>query len=212
MAIQIIASVLIVIVLCLMILAGKTLFSSDWFVKWLKGMLGLGILSISVSGAVFAFDLFTYSSSQEGEVVATLKFNELASQEFEVELATPDGKIKIYTLRGDLWQLDARLIHTLEIFGDALPSYKIERLSGRYLALEEEKGRERTVYGFIDSPIVDTWPWLAKQDWFSLVKASQGSAAYMPMSNGAIYQVALTQQGLRAEPLNNQAKVSSESW
>jgi hypothetical protein len=212
MAIQILASVLIVVVLILLFLAGKTLLSSGWFVKWLKGMLGIVALSTAVFGTVFAFDLFTYSNSKEGEVIATLKFNQLSSQEYEVEFVGVKGLAKLYRLKGDLWQLDVRLIHTLAMFGGGLPSYKIERLSGRYLSLEEEKGRERSVYGFVDSPLVDTWPWLYGQSWVPMIKASQGSAAYMPMVDGAIYQVALTQQGLKALPVNNQAKVSAESW
>jgi len=175
-------------------------------------MLGIVALSAAVFGTVFAFDLFTYSNSKEGEVIATLKFNQLSSQEYEVEFVGVKGLAKLYRLKGDLWQLDVRLIHTLAMFGGDLPSYKIERLSGRYLSLEEEKGRERSVYGFVDSPLVDTWPWLYGQGWVPMIKASQGSAAYMPMVDGAIYQVALTQQGLKALPVNNQAKVSAESW
>ena len=143
MAIQILASVLIVVVLILLFLAGKTLLSSGWFVKWLKGMLGIVALSAAVFGTVFAFDLFTYSNSKEGEVIATLKFNQLSSQEYEVEFVGVKGLAKLYRLKGDLWQLDVRLIHTLAMFGGDLPSYKIERLSGRYLSLEEEKGREQ---------------------------------------------------------------------
>ena len=212
MAIQILASSLIVVVLVLLLLAAKTLFSAGWFVKWLKGMVGLAALSSAVFGTVFALDLFSYSNSKEGETIATLKFNKLAHQDYEVEFTPHNGNSRFYKLRGDLWQLDIRLIQTLAMFGDDLPSYKMERLSGRYLALEEEKAQERSVFGFIDSPIVDTWPWLHKQSWLPIVKASQGSAAYMPMVDGAIYQVALTQQGLKALPVNNQAKVSAESW
>ena len=212
MAIQILASILIVIALVLIFLAAKALFSAGWFLKWLKGMLGITALVISVFGSVFAFDLFTYSNSKEGAVIATLKFNRLADQDYEVEFTTPKGSAEFYKLRGDLWQLDVRLIQTLVMFGGDLPSYKVERLSGRYLSLEEEKSHERSVYGFVNSPIIDTWPWLQQQDWFSIVKASQGSAAYMPMEDGAIYQVVLTQRGLKALAVNNQAKVSSESW
>ena len=212
MAIQILASVLIALGVCLLWLSVKSLFASGWFLKWLRGMFGFLALVLAVGGTVFAFDLFSYSKSKEGEVLATLKFSENASQDFDVEFITAKDGAQLYNLKGDLWQLDVRLIRTLELLGDELPSYKIERLSGRYLSLEEEKGLERSVYGFVDSPVVDTWPWLVRQDWMRVIQASQGSAAYMPMTDGAIFQVSLTHQGLKAMPLNNQAKDASESW
>jgi len=211
MAIQILASVLIALGLFLLWVATKSLFASGWFLKWLRGMFGFLALVLAVGGTVFALDLFSYSKSKEGEVLATLKFNKNASQDFDVEFITTKNGAKLYNLKGDLWQLDVRLIRTLELLGSELPSYKIERLSGRYLSLEEEKGLERSVYGFVDSP-VDTWPWLVKQSWMKIIQASQGSAAYMPMTNGAIFQVSLTHQGLKAIPLNSQAKEASGAW
>ena len=212
MAIQILASVLIALGVCLLWVATKSLFASGWFLKWLRGMLGFLALVMAVGGTVFALDLFSYSKSKEGEVLATLKFNKNAAQDFDVEFITAKNGAKLYNLKGDLWQLDVRLIRTLALMGNELPSYKIERLSGRYLSLEEEKGLERSVYGFVDSPVVDTWPWLVKQGWVKIIQANQGSAAYMPMVNGAIFQVSLTDQGLKAIPLNNQAKEASEAW
>jgi len=212
MAIQIFASIVIAAGICLAALAIKTLLVRGWFVKWLRGTSGFAALVVTVFGGVIALDLLTYYKSQEGEVLATLKFNQLAEQQFDVELVGAQGRPKSYQLWGDQWQLDVRLIRLQGLFTNDLPSYKLDRLSGRYLSLEQEKNSQRSVFGFIDDALVDTWPWMLQQKWLSIIQAKNGSAAFMPMADGAIYEVRLYKRGLLATPVNEQAKLAVEAW
>ncbi len=212
MAIQIFAAVLIALGVCLSVLAIKALMSSGWFVKWLRGTLGFGALVLTVFGGVLALDLLTYYKSKDGEVLATLTFSQLDRQQYSVELVGSNGQAEEYRLWGDQWQLDVRLIRLQGLFNNDLPSYKLDRLSGRYLSLEEEKNSQRSVYGFVDGALVDTWPWMLEQQWLSMIQAKSGSATFMPMADGAIYQVKLFQTGLMALPVNEQAKIAVETW
>ncbi len=211
MAIQIFAAVLIAIAIVLFVLSAKSLLVSGWFIKWLRGSLGFIALTLTVLGGLLALDLLSYYKSAEGEVLATLKFKEIEKQRFEAELVNSEGQLMVYELQGDQWQLDVRLIHLQGLFDGELPSYKLDRLSGRYLSLEQEKNSQRSVYGFIKSPTVDTWPWL-QQQWLGMIKAKNGSAAFMPMSDGAIYEVRLFHKGLQASPVNEQAKLAVDTW
>jgi hypothetical protein len=212
MAIQIFAAILLALTIVLLFIAARSLFAKGWFVKWLRGTLGFSALVLMVLGSVLALDLLSYFKSNDGQVLATLKFSQLQEQEFEVELVDVSGDSNIYQLWGDQWQLDVRLIHMQGLLSSKLPSYKLDRLSGRYLSLEQEKNSQRSVYGFMEDNYIDTWPWLANQKWLSMIQVKNGSAAFMPMSDGAIYEVTLSHKGLMALPVNEQARVAVESW
>jgi hypothetical protein len=212
MAIQIFSAILLALVVVLLLIAARSLFATGWFVKWLRGTLGFSALVLMVLGFVLALDLLSYFKSNDGEVLATLRFSQLQEQEFEVELVDVSGDNNIYRLWGDQWQLDVRLIHMQGLLSSKLPSYKLDRLSGRYLSLEQEKNSQRSVYGFMEDNYIDTWPWLANQKWLPMIQVKNGSAAFMPMSDGAIYEVTLSHKGLMALPVNEQARVAVESW
>ncbi len=212
MAVQIFASVLIAIVIVLFVIAIKSLLVAGWFTKWLRGSLGFLALALTILGGLLALDILSYYKSIDGEVLATLKFEQIEKQHFEAELVNSEGQLTVYDLWGDQWQLDVRLIQLQGLFNSELPSYKLDRLSGRYLSLEQEKNSQRSVYGFIKTPTVDTWPWLLEQQWLSMIKAKNGSAAFMPMSDGAIYEVRLFHKGLQASPVNEQAKLAVDTW
>lgn len=188
----------------------RYLFTRGWFLKWIKGSIGFLVLFISFVLVVFAVDLFTYYKADQGEVIATLKFNQLDQQEYEVEFVTPDNKRQVYKLVGDQWQLDVRLLGLA--WGQSLPSYKFERLSGRYLTLEQEQNALRTVYSLADRTQVDTWDWLMQMPWLGFIEAQYGTAAFMPMTDSAIYEVRLHRKGLLAEPVNDSAKKAISRW
>ncbi len=212
MAIQIFAATLLAFVIVLLIIAARALFAKGWFLKWIRGTFGFSALILTVLACILALDLLSYFKSKDGEVLATLKFNQIQEQEFEAELVDVTGTSNVYRLLGDQWQLDVRLIHMQGLLSSKLPSYKLDRLSGRYLSLEQEKNSQRSVYGFVKENYIDTWPWLVNQKWLSMIQVKNGSAAFMPMSDGAIYEVKLFHKGLVALPVNEQARVAVDSW
>ncbi|MCP5349347.1 MAG: multidrug transporter, partial [Oceanospirillaceae bacterium] len=58
---------------------------------------------------------------------------------------------------------------------------------------------------------VDAW-YLASILKLSFLVAKQGSAAFMPMADGAIYQIKINAQGIRAEPVNGSAERAVSEW
>ncbi|MFT5592658.1 MAG: putative membrane protein [Oceanicoccus sp.] len=212
MGVYILIAALVVIALIFLYISAKTLISRNWFMKWLRGSFGfLAVLGTALSGIV-AFNLLHYSTVEEGQVIATLRFIEVSPQEFDVELVGRHKNNQFYRLEGDQWQLDVRLIKVAAWFDGDLPAYKLDRLSGRYLSLEQENQTNKNAYDLLGSQFVDTWPWIANKKWLGLVQAKYGSATYMPMANGAIYQVRLFHDGLDAQAVNEQAKQALNSW
>ena len=113
-------------------------------------------------------------------------------------------------MRGDQWQLDARIVKWqgyLSTFG-LKPAYRLERLSGRYYDIEQETTAKRTAHAVHDSLYgVDVWKiFHSNPEWVPVVDAAYGSATYLPMKDGALFEISLSNTGLLARPINDAAR------
>ena len=148
--------------------------------------------------------------------LGTLSFKALGDQHFAVDLADTRGTERHFELHGDMWQLDVRVLkwaNALARIGFQ-PGYRMDRLSGRYLSLEDEQTQPRSVIGLREEPpLVDSWLWLHKINrHFSLIDATYGSATYLPMADGAMFSVDMGATGLIARPLNDRARLAVQRW
>ena len=175
-------------------------------------------LLVAGSAFLFAFSLtlHTYARLTWEEPVAHLSFVELGPQLYTATLVrAPSGDVDTYALNGDEWQLDARVLKwrgIANVFGlDA--RYRLERLGGRYADIEQEKTAPRSVYGLGEAPALDLWLLArAYPRWLPFVDAVYGSAAYLPMADGARFQVTISQSGLIARPTNEAAQSAVSGW
>ena len=216
MAYTFLAGVIVVFALLLAFFSGRVLFKGSWLLGWVKGMFGLALLAGAALLVLSALDFYSYQQLTKEQSIATISFTKNDYQDYQVSLVDSKGKERLYDLKGDLWQLDARIIKwnsTLAGIGLS-PGYRLDRLNGRYYSLEEEKSAPRTVYELdsIDSKI-DVWQWLRDHGSdLSIVDASYGSATYLPMEDGALFSVTLTNSGLISRPLNDRAKAAVAAW
>ena len=207
---------LTVVAACIALLSLRLLIGRDWLLGWLRGMFGLGLAAVAAVFALSAWDLRGYRMVAAEQQVGTLAFTRIEEQHYTVALVDPAGLEQRFELNGDLWQLDVRVLK----WTDALarigfkPGYRLDRLSGRYLSLEDEQSRPRSVIALrADTPPLDVWEWLHRINrYFSLIDATYGSATYLPMSDGALFSVSMGASGLIARPLNDRAKLAVERW
>ncbi|MGI1678256.1 MAG: cation/multidrug efflux pump [Cellvibrionaceae bacterium] len=193
----------------------KVLARSGWFLGWLRGMFGLVLITVGIFFAFSALDIYSYEQVVEEQVVATVSFEEIAPQRYKATLVDKKGNETRYELAGDQWQLDARMLkwpNSLSAAG-IKPGYRLDRISGRYYSLEEERSSERTVYSLNKSQFgVDIWAIFNGFGRSSIVDAVYGSATFVPMSDGALYDVRLSNTGLLARPLNDMAQNAVNRW
>ena len=199
---------LLVATLVFAALAFKLLLKRGWFLKWLKGTSGFLLVFLSLASSYMCFGLFSYEKTVDSPVLATLVFSESAPQEFEVELASSSGSREKFEILGDQWQLDIRLLNS-SVSTDS--AYMLHKLAGRYLSLEEEKNRLRSEHDLALQKTVDIWSWLSLMSVNDLMQTDILSAAFMPMSDGAIYQVVLEKKELKVIAVNGQAKLAMDS-
>lgn len=195
-----------VIILLILIIVGVMWLGKPWVIQWIKGTAGILMLFGGFFLAFAAVDIFTYSQTKPNQPAVTITTYELGNQNYDVSLVGENGQERRYVVKGDQWQLDVRLLRWNGPFASlgAEPVYRLDRLSGRYLSLEQERTDERTVHSLDDSNSwIDVWKGLKDVGFW--LKPEFGSAVFMPLANGATFAVTIDGEGVNAEPLNNVA-------
>ena len=194
----------------LLILACQRLLRARFLAAGGSAVTGFLLLACAALFFVVSLNLRTYARLTYEQPVAEIVFEARGPQNYHATLTRmPGGEMQIFVLAGDEWQLDARVLKWqgwANLLGlDA--QYRLERVAGRYRDIEQERHAPRTVYSLSENPGVDLWKLSTQYPrWLPFVDAVYGSATYMPMAEGARYQVSLTQSGLIARPLNAQAE------
>nr|WP_298724735.1 hypothetical protein [uncultured Steroidobacter sp.] len=202
--------------LLLLILACQRLFRARLLAAGGSALTGSLLLAVAALLFLVSSNLHTYARLTLERPVAEIVFEQRAPQTFNATLTqVPNGEIQMFVLSGDEWQLDARVLKWkgwANLFGlDA--QYRLERVSGRYRDITQERTAARTVYPLAENPGLDLWQiTLDKPDRLPFVDAVYGNAAYMPMSDGARYEISITQTGLIARPVNTAAQQAAGSW
>lgn len=190
--------------------SARFLWKSDWFMGWLRGTMGITFVVVAGVVGLVAWDIYSYKQLLSEQSVCNVSFQKLDEQHFMATLTDKQGKAHQFDLRGDQWQIDARIIKWngfLARWG-VKPAYRLDRISGRYFDLEKETSAARTAHAIAASPQgVDLWLLLNKYgNGISFVDAIYGSATYLPMKDKANFEVTLSNTGLLARPINDAAR------
>jgi hypothetical protein len=107
----------------------------------LQGLTGLLLLALAVLMIAIAMNLYTYQILVQEQPVAEVRFEALAPQYFRVYLLPEAGSPQVLELRGDQWQIDARVLkwQGLANLLGMKTAYRLERLSGRYSDIQQER-------------------------------------------------------------------------
>ena len=176
----------------------------------LRFVLVIGFALAAIGLAALAAALYHYLELAGETQVATIALREVEPQRYSATLKTADGDVRTFEIAGDEWQLDARVIRweLPALLAGAPPLYRLERLSGRYGDLKQEREATRSVHDLAHDAFPDLWT-LKKQfpEYLPFVDTEYGSAAYLPMLDGATYAVSLGGRGgLVARPANDSTK------
>jgi hypothetical protein len=171
--------------------------------------------AVAGASAVLLLSYVSYSRLVEEQHVSTIEFRSINPQEFQARLMIPGHKDRFYVLRGDEWQMDAKVVTWLPpmtILG-LDPIYQLDRLSGRYGEIDLEQSESRTVHSLAPAIPTDVWH-IARR--FPLltpgIDAHYGTATYVPMADGARYDVTLSRDALIARPANDRAREAIGNW
>jgi hypothetical protein len=179
-------------------------------------ILGGLLLAVTAAVSLAALDVLTYRRMTYERPIATIELHQKGARLFDAVLTEPpvdaaaQPSSATYLMHGDEWRLEARVLKWkpwANMIG-LNTQYRLDRLSGRYEDTESELHAERSVYDLraASKNRVDLWK-LARHDrrFTPMVDTLYGGGVFMPMADGAKYEVWLTQSGMIARPVNEAA-------
>lgn len=169
-----------------------------WSLRPMRRLVGLLLVTLAGVTALLAASVMQYVRLTTDEPVALLSFSQNQPQQFVATLTLPDEAPRPYPVNGDAWQLDARVVRWRlpALLAGVPPIYRIERLSGRYEDPEQERTTPRSVHDLREFPAPDVGAWQRRfARWLPFVDVQYGSAAYLPMLDGARYRVFMDPRG-----------------
>ena len=159
-----------------------------WLAGWVKGnVLLLGLVLATLIG-LLAWDL-----------------------QYEAVLSGA-GEERRVRLTGDLWELEVEVLrwHGLASLIGLQDGYRMHRLLGRYIALEQQRDAGSALSAnFNPTPAWrDLWVWVDRLESQAMVQADAFEVRFVPLVDGARFALAVGPTGLTPEPLNAQARAA----
>jgi hypothetical protein len=181
---------------------------------------GVLILAVAAGALLVGLDVQTYSRLTYEQPVATIDLHQTGDKAFDVTIGQPaaPGEVALpenYKLTGDEWRIEARVLKW-KPWANVLglnARYRLNRLAGEYADAAAERDGQHSVY---DLPPRGTDGAIGRLshrlDKAHIVDTVYGSVALMPMADNARYEVWMTQSGLVARAVNDQAAQAVGNW
>ncbi|HSX60590.1 MAG TPA: hypothetical protein VLF18_10355 [Tahibacter sp.] len=183
-----------------------------------RGAWLLVLLSLALVLCALSLSLDGYRRLVAEQPVATIGVRAFGPQQWALRVDLADGTHESVQLAGDDWQLDARVIKWTPraVSLGAEPLYRVERISGRWRDTTKAQTTPPSVTALSGDGVLDLWQLKRRYPaWLPWVDADFGSAAYMPLIDGARYEVTIAAAGgLIARPADAQtrAKLEATDW
>jgi hypothetical protein len=167
-------------------------------------LLAIGCVGLSAALSVACVGVQGYRALLHEEVAATLEIEPMEAPWFGVTFRTPDGATRHFELAGDQVYVDAHILKwkpIANVFG-LHTAYELDRISGRYFDIEEERSSQRTLFSLKLQKSLDLF--LLRKDYAFLeafVDAEYGSASYVPAREKAMYELRISTSGLLLRPV-----------
>ncbi|MGH7540665.1 MAG: cation/multidrug efflux pump [Gemmatimonadota bacterium] len=141
-----------------------------------------------------------YRALTREEVAAVVRSERVSPDSFVTRFTFPDGISRTFRLTGEQLYVDAHILKWKPIVNvlGLHTGYELDRVSGRWRSLEDERNRPRTVYELaVPKPI----------DFFDLAirfrrllapigDAQYGSASFVPVGRSRTYELRVSTSGL----------------
>jgi hypothetical protein len=216
LGVNLIAALMALSGLLLLMLSFSRLRQRQLISAGVYGSLSSGLLIIAIALIALSINLYTYHRLSHEQDIAEIVFHQIGPRQYSATIYfEDDNQIAEYILMGEEWQLDARIIKwdiPINLAGlDSL--YRLERISGRYREIEEERTANRTAYSLAENKGLDIWSITKRYpSWLPWIDAYYGTATYLPMNDKARFKITLSQTGLLARPVNEPGKQAIRLW
>lgn len=157
-------------------------------------LLSLAALSGTLSVTTQGYRAFTAE-----EVAAVITTVPTGPRSFQAHVEFPDGRQETFAVAGDQLLVDAHILKWRAL-GNLLglrTEYELDRLTGRYVDIEDERAAPRTVHALGAEKPADLFHLVRRYTFLSpLVDTQYGSATYIEVDRPARFEVRVSTTGL----------------
>lgn len=185
-------------------------------------LVGTPLAIIGLAAGLLGFNIQTFARlTHEGPVAeVSVRRIDAASQRYAVTVHRLDetGSTMTCQLQGDEWLIGGR-VQKWKPWANVLgldSTYSLDQLSNKYFTADRGNGRPITACDLTGPPpavneyVPGSWlAWIANQAY--TVDRRFGDANYMPLADGSVYRVVITQSGFNSEPANDIARKANET-
>jgi hypothetical protein len=169
-----------------------------WASAGRRGLVGLLLLALGALAAAVAIGMRGYRALTLEVLAATVTTEPEGPQRFRATILFPDKRLAMYDLAGDAVAVDAHILKWhpwVNVLG-LHTAYELDRVTGRYGTVTEERSKPHTAYDLARPTPVDLFAIARRRLLGPLVDAEYGSAAFVPGTAHAEYEVRVSTSGL----------------
>jgi hypothetical protein len=153
----------------------------------------LGLVSLGVQGM---------RALTHEETAARIKVVPTGVQRYDATLTFPDGRVQHFDLAGDDIYIDGHIVKWTPLANmlGLHTSYRLDRISGRYRALEQENTMPRTIYPVGEPALIDLVALGRSLPLADFFDAEYGSATFLPVRDIGEFDLNVSTTGFLLRP------------
>jgi hypothetical protein len=165
----------------------------------LRTLSGLLLLSLGALSGSIALGIQGYQALTREEVAARIVVRPAGPQKFSATVQYPDGRTQAFDLAGDEIYVDAHILKWKPIANliGLHTAYELDRIGGRYQAIEQERSAPRTLYLLRAERPVELFRLRQRYAFLApLYDAEYGSATFVQVTQPTDLEVRVSTTGL----------------
>ncbi len=168
----------------------------------LRAVLSLLLLSAGSVLAFFALGIEGMRALTKEETAARIKVVPSGLQRYDATVTFADGRVETYDLAGDDIYVEGHIVKWTPLANmlGLHTSYRLDRIAGRYHALEQENTARRTVYAIGTPAMIDLVSLGRRLPLADFFDAEYGSASYVPVAQPGELELKVSTTGLLLRP------------
>ena len=165
----------------------------------LRTLVGLLLLALGALAGTIAVGIQGYRALTREHLAAKILVKPAGAQRFTATFEFPDGRKATYALAGDEIYVDAHILkwHPYANWAGLHTAYELDRVTGRYHSIQDERTAKRTVHALGRERPVDLFALRRRYTFLApLLDAEYGSATFVSVDRPAALELRVSTTGL----------------
>ena len=170
--------------------------------KIIYSLIGISVIFTAIVCAMLKIYLTSYQVFTARTKVATIRCLKPWGGNSSLDITFHTGDLtdtkEVYPFGAEELVVEARIVKWANLLGllGIQNYYRLERVSGRYFKIEDEKEKQRFVYGIYKNQDILWWLIYKYQKFIPGIDAVYGNSVFVPFEDGKIFEVYITRTGL----------------